>query len=71
MDCLGFLLLNKAVFLYNPGKISIYKYFGSVVQLVFDLTIFKVEFYTVQMLGMLIIFSSNIILIFTALTEHK
>ena len=45
MDTLGFLLLNKAIFMHNPGKISIFRYFGSVIQLIFDVTIFNVEFY--------------------------
>ena len=47
LDVSGFLLNAKAVFLDNPGKISIYRYLGAVINLILDITVFGTKFFLI------------------------
>ncbi len=46
----------KALSLGEASKLTIYTYFSSVFQLVFDIAIFQTEFFTLQIIGMLTVF---------------
>jgi drug/metabolite transporter (DMT)-like permease len=53
----------KAVMLSSPGKLSLYRYIGPVLQFILDIAIFNTNFISIQLFGIAVVFITNGIII--------